>query len=189
MKALLNLFWVFFKIGITTFGGGYAMIPIIKEQIVEKRNWMSDDDILEIIAISESTPGPIAINMATYIGYMQKKVLGSVFATIGVVVPSLIIIYIISLFFDAFIANQYVAYAFVGIKCAVAILIIKAGLNMLKKIEKKAIPILIFVCILILSICFDLFSINFSSIYLILIGGTIGLITNCIFNARKKVNE
>ena len=116
MKALLNLFWVFFKIGLTTFGGGYAMIPIIKEQIVEKRNWMSDDDILEIIAISESTPGPIAINMATYIGYMQKKVLGSVFATIGVVLPSLIIIYIISLFFDAFIANQYVAYAFVGIK-------------------------------------------------------------------------
>ena len=161
MKALLNLFWVFFKIGITTFGGGYAMIPIIKEQIVEKRNWMSDDDILEIIAISESTPGPIAINMATYIGYMQKKVLGSVFATIGVVLPSLIIIYIISLFFDAFIANQYVAYAFVGIKCAVAILIIKAGLNMLKKIEKKAIPIFIFVCILILSVCFDLFSINF----------------------------
>ena len=150
---------------------------------------MSDDDILEIIAISESTPGPIAINMATYIGYMQKKVLGSVFATIGVVLPSLIIIYIISLFFDAFIANQYVAYAFVGIKCAVAILIIKAGLNMLKKIEKKVIPVLIFVSILILSICFDLFSINFSSIYLILIGGTIGLITNCIFNARKKVNE
>ena len=147
MKALLNLFWVFFKIGLTTFGGGYAMIPIIKEQIVEKRKWMSDDDVLEIIAISESTPGPIAINMATYIGYMQKKVLGSVFATIGVVLPSLIIIYIISLFFDAFIANQYVAYAFVGIKCAVAILIIKAGLNMLKKVEKKVIPVLIFVSI------------------------------------------
>ena len=189
MKALLNLFWVFFKIGITTFGGGYAMIPIIKEQIVEKRNWMSDDDILEIIAISESTPGPIAINMATYIGYMQKKVLGSVFATLGVVLPSLIIIFLISLFFDAFIANQYVAYAFVGIKCAVSILIIKAGLNMLKKIEKKTIPYIIFISILLLSIILDILSINFSSIYLILIGGVIGLITNCIANARKKVNE
>ena len=109
MKVILELFYIFFKLGLFTFGGGYAMIPQIKEIVVEKKKWITEDDMLEILAIAESTPGPIAINMATYIGYLKGKVLGSIAATIGVVLPSLIIIFIISLFFDAFIANKYVA--------------------------------------------------------------------------------
>ena len=101
MKKIIELFLTFFKLGLFTFGGGYAMIPQIKDIIVDKKNWLTNDDVLEIIAISESTPGPIAINMATFIGYRQKKVLGSIASTLGVVLPSLIIIFIISLFFDA----------------------------------------------------------------------------------------
>ena len=128
MKMCLKLFWIFFKLGLFTFGGGYAMIPQLKEIIVEKEHFLTEDKMMEIIAIAESTPGPLAINSATFVGYQQKKILGAFFATLGVVLPSLIIIFIISLFFDAFIANKYVAYAFSGIKCAVAFLIIKAVL-------------------------------------------------------------
>ena len=115
MKKIFKLFAIFFKLGLFTFGGGYAMIPAIKEIIIEKEKWLTEDEMLEIIAIAESTPGPIAINIATYIGYLQGKVLGSIAATLGVVLPSLTIIFIISLFFDKFIANVYISYAFVGI--------------------------------------------------------------------------
>ena len=94
MKKLLGLFWVFFKIGAFTFGGGYAMIPIIQREVVENKKWVTDDDILNVIAIAESTPGPIAINSATFIGYKTAGVMGSAFATLGVCMPSFIIIYI-----------------------------------------------------------------------------------------------
>ena len=99
MKKNLELFGVFFKIGLFTFGGGYAMIPQIKEVVIEKKKWMTEEEILDVIAIAESTPGPIAINSATYIGYKQNKIIGSIFATLGVVLPSFLIIFIISLFF------------------------------------------------------------------------------------------
>lgn len=186
MKKILELFWTFFKLGLFTFGGGYAMIPQIKEIVVEKKKWISEDEMLDIIAIAESTPGPIAINTATYIGFKQKKVLGSIFSTLGVVLPSLIIIYVISFFFDQFLANKYVAYAFVGIKAAVAFLILKAALGMVKKIEKKVIPILVFIIVLTLMIVFELFAINFSSIILILIGGIIGIVYNAIITSKKE---
>ena len=190
MKEVLKLFWIFFKLGLFTFGGGYAMIPQIKEVVIEKEKWLTEDDMVELLAIAESTPGPIAINMATYIGYQRKKVLGSIFSTLGVVLPSLIIIFIISLFFEAFLANQYVAYAFVGIKACVAFLLLRAGLNMLKKLEKKLIPILVFAIVLSLMIIFELFAINFSSIILIVIGGVIGIISNSITKASKsEVNK
>ena len=109
MKEILKLFWIFFKLGLFTFGGGYAMIPQIKEIVIEKEKWLSEDEMLELLAIAESTPGPIAINMATYIGYQRKGFLGSLFSTLGVILPSMIIIFIISLFFDKFLANEYVA--------------------------------------------------------------------------------
>ena len=122
---LLSLFLTFLKIGLFTFGGGYAMIAQIKETVVQNKKWMTDQELLEVIAIAESTPGPIAINLATYVGYKKRGVLGSALATLGVVIPSLIIIFIISLFLDEFMTNKYVAYAFTGIKCAVAFLILK----------------------------------------------------------------
>ena len=186
MKIILELFYIFFKLGLFTFGGGYAMIPQIKEIVVEKKKWISEDEMLEILAIAESTPGPIAINMATYIGYLKGKVLGSIAATIGVVLPSLIIIYIISLFFDAFLANEYVASAFIGIKACVAFLITKAGLDMLIKMKKKPFNVTIFSIVFILLIIFELFSINFSSLYFIILGGLINIFIVYLSNFKKK---
>ena len=186
MKKNLDLFWTFFKLGLFTFGGGYAMIPQIKEIVVEKKKWATLDDVLDIIAIAESTPGPIAINMATYIGYKQGKFWGSVCSTLGVVLPSLIIIFIISLFFEQFLSLVYVQYAFVGIKCAVAFLIIKAGIEMFIKMKKNVLNFVLFFVVLSILIVFELTSISFSSIYLILIGGTIGIIANALIHRKKK---
>ena len=176
MNIYLDLFLTFFKLGATTFGGGYAMMSQIKESVVEKKEWLTNDELLEVFAISESTPGPVAINMATYIGFQKGKILGSILATLGVVLPSFIIIFIISLFLNKFLENKYVAYAFVGIKCAVAFLILKAGLNLFKKMPKCVWQLTVFSIVLILMILLELFSKNFSSIYLIIIGGVIGII-------------
>lgn len=183
---MLELFWIFFKLGLFTFGGGYAMIPYIKEIFVEKKKWLTEDEILEIIAIAESTPGPIAINMATYIGYKRKKVLGSMFSTFGVILPSMIIIFIISFFLDKVLENKYVAYAFVGIKCAVAFLITKAGIGMIIKMKKNIFSIIILTLVFSIMIVFDLLSISFSSIFLILIGGILGIIFYSIKDNKNK---
>ncbi len=172
---MFQLFLTFFKIGLFTFGGGYAMIAQIKEQVVDRYKWLTDDELLEIIAISESTPGPIAINMATFVGYKQRGFLGSLFATLGVVLPSMIIIFTISLFLDKFMTNKYVANAFFGIKCAVAFLIIKAGANMFKKISKKPITIITFSVVFLTIIALNIFSVSFSSIIFIILGGIMGV--------------
>lgn len=185
----MELFWTFFKLGLFTFGGGYAMIPQIKEIVVEKKKWLTEDEVLEMIAIAESTPGPIAINMATFIGYRQKGVLGSLLATLGVILPPMTIIFIISLFLEAFMQNQFVQYAFMGIKCAVAYLILNAGLKMLKKTKKNFVNILLIVSVIILMVLFDIFSIKFSSIFFILLGGLIGIILLCIKNHSQKESE
>lgn len=187
MKKLLNLFLTFFKIGLFTFGGGYAMISTIRETIVEKKQWITDDDLMQIITIAESTPGPIAINMATYVGYKKGKILGSVFATLGVVLPSFIIIYLISLFLEKFMEYEIVKYAFVGINAAVAFLIIKTGYTLLMKLERKVLPIITFSVVFVLMILFDVFVINFSSIYYIIIGGILGIIYYAIMAPKKEV--
>lgn len=186
---LFSLFITFFKIGLFTFGGGYAMLAQIRENIVEKKQWLTDDELTEIIAIAEATPGPIAINMATFVGFKQKGFWGSVFSTLGTVLPSMIIIFIISLFLDDFMSNKYVAYAFRGIKCAVAFLILKAGIGMLLKIEKKALPIIIFSLVFIAMILFELFSVNFSSVFFILAGGVIGIIAYSLSFAKGRNGE
>lgn len=186
MKKLFELFYTFFKLGLFTFGGGYAMIPQIKEQVVEKKGWLTNDEMLEILAISESTPGPIAINMATFIGYRQKKVLGSIFATLGVVLPSLIILFIISLFFEAFLANKYVAYAFLGIKACVAFLITKAGIDMFMKMKKNIVSITIFGFVFITMIILKLFDLSFSSIIFILVGGLINMVIYLLSTLKQK---
>jgi len=182
---LFDLFFTFFKLGLFTFGGGYAMIPHIKDTVIEKKHWIEEDELLEIIAIAESTPGPIAINMATYIGYKKAKLLGSLMATLGVVLPSVIIIILISLIYDKFMENEIVKFAFVGIKCAVAILITKAGINMAIKAEKKVLNIVLFSIVFVLLIVFEILQIHFSSIYLILIGGLISI----LINYKKKEEE
>ena len=182
---LFELFITFFKIGLFTFGGGYAMIPLIKEEIVKKKQWIDEEELLDIIAIAESTPGPIAINMATYIGYKNKKILGSVLATLGVSLPSMIVIILVSLVYNSFTSNIYVKYAFTGIKCAICILILKAGIEMLIKSKKKILFLILLVLCIIIMICIEIFSLNFSSIFLIIIGGIVGIIAGNIRKAKE----
>lgn len=188
MKAILDLFLTFFKLGLFTFGGGYAMIPQLKENVIEKKKWLQEDEFVNMLAISESTPGPIAINMATFVGHKVKGFPGALFATLGVVLPSLIIIFTISLFFEQFVSNKYVSYAFVGIKCAVAFLIFKTGIEMFLKMKKKAINIVLFLLVFIAVILLDIFAINFSSIIFILFGGAIGIICFSITN-KKSIQD
>ncbi len=136
LQKALSLFVTFFKIGAFTFGGGYAMIPLIQKEVVENKKWITDDDILEIIAIAESTPGPIAINSATFVGYRVCGVLGSAFATFGVVLPSFVIILLISYVLRQFQEIKAVQYAFNGIRAGVLALLIKALYTMYKKAPK-----------------------------------------------------
>lgn len=186
-KSLLNLFWTFFKIGLFTFGGGYAMVAVIEREIVEKRKHIGQEEFLDLIAIAESTPGPIAVNSATYIGYKLGGVLGSFFATLGVVLPSFLIIFIISFFYEKFLALEYVSYAFKGIQACVAFLIISAGIKMLKGLKKNLFNVIMFISTLVLMLIIKIFDLPISSIYLILVGGLIGIII-WLF-VRKKVNN
>lgn len=175
LKLFLSLFLTMFKIGLFTFGGGYAMIAVIERELVERKKWLEHDEYLDIIAIAESSPGPLAINSATYIGYKICGVMGSIFATLGVVLPSFIIIFVISLFFDAFLALKWVGYAFRGIQACVAFLILSAGIKMLKKLKRTIFNVIFFTATMVCLICFSLFAVSFSSIFYILIGGTAGL--------------
>ncbi len=185
-KTMLSLFLIFLKIGAFTFGGGYAMIPVIKENIIEKKKWMDEDEMIDMVAIAESTPGPIAINIATYVGFKVGKFFGAILSTIAVSLPSLLIIFLISLFFDQFLANQYVAYAFVGVKAAVALLITIAGVEMFLKMEKKPIPVIVFTSVAITMLLLEVFSVNFSSIWIILMGGVIGLFVTLYSSMKEK---
>lgn len=171
LKTLLKLFFTMFKIGLFTFGGGYAMVVILENEMVEKKGWIEQEEFYNLLAIAESTPGPIAINSSTYIGYRIAGVLGSILATLGVVLPSFIIIYLISLFFDAFLSLTLVAYAFKGIQMAVCYLILSAGVKMFKKLKKTPLNLVLFSLTFVVFITFTLLSIKFSSIFYILIGG------------------
>ncbi len=186
LKSALQLFWTFFKIGLFTFGGGYAMIAVIQREVVERKKWIEQEDFLDLIAIAESTPGPLAINSATYVGYKKSGVLGSTFATIGVVLPSFIIIFAISFFFDAFLSLQYVRYAFRGIQACVAFLILNAGIKMLKHLKPSIFNGILFGITAISLVILDLFAVDFSTIFYILIGGIIGLSVYLATDFRAK---
>ena len=189
MKKILSLFASFFKIGLFTFGGGYAMVAVIERDLVEKKKWISSEEFSDVIAIAESTPGPLAINSATYIGYKVGGFLGSVFATLGAVLPSLAIIYVISLFFNEFLGLEYVGYAFRGIQACVAYLVLSAGIKMLKQIKKTVFNVTL-VCVTVVAlIVTDLFALGFSTIYFILIGGLVGLAVYFCKLVKKRAEE
>lgn len=170
-----TLFLLFLKIGAFTFGGGYAMIALLEDEFVERRKWLDRKSFVDMVAIAESTPGPVAINSATYIGYQTCGVLGALAATAAVCLPSLAVIYTISLFLDRFLSLVYVAYAFKGIRVCVVYLILSAGLKLLKGLEKTVLNGVIVCLTAGLFIAFSLFAVNFSSIYYILLSGTAGL--------------
>ena len=182
MGPLIELFLTFAKIGLFTFGGGYAMISIIENTCVEKKKWITHDEMMNITVIAESTPGPIAINCATYVGFKQRGLIGAVATTAGVVLPSFCIIYVISMFLDRFLEIRWVANAFQGIKVAVGILIVDAAVKMFKKMKKKKLPVIIMICTFAVMLLSSLLSVRISSIVLMLSGGLVSLI---IFVATK----
>ena len=137
VKSLGTLFFTFFKIGLFTFGGGYAMIALLEEEFIQRRKWLDKDEFLDMTAIAESTPGPVAINSATYLGYKLAKVPGAATATVAVCLPSFLIIYAISLFFEQFTQLTVIANAFKGIQVCVIYLIFSAGVRMLKSLDKS----------------------------------------------------
>jgi chromate transporter len=186
MKKYLKLFLTFLKIGAFTFGGGYAMIPLIRTHFVEKTRSLSEEEFTEILSIAESTPGPLAINLATFVGYKTGKFWGALISTVAVVIPSFVIIFVISLFLDRFMQFTVVQKAFKGIQCAVAIIITFAGINMLKDIERRPLAIILFLLSFAGSILIDIFAVNFSTVFFILFGALCGVIVYLISKGKKK---
>lgn len=174
IRELFELFVTMLKIGLFTFGGGYAMIALFEREFVEKKKWLLHGEFLDVVTVSESTPGPIAINSATYIGYKNCGILGAVVSTVGICIPSFCIIYAISLFFDAFLSFEIVAKAFRGIQACVVYLILSAGIRMLKKMKKKPLPLIVFFAVLACLIAFSLLAVKFSTVFYILISGALG---------------
>ncbi|MDD2259934.1 MAG: chromate transporter [Acholeplasmataceae bacterium] len=179
MKLLFEIFLSFFKIGALTFGGGYAMIGVMHKDIVDKKGWMTNEEMLDLLAISESTPGPFAINSATFIGYKRAGFWGSFFATLGVVLPSFITIVLISLFLQAFSENQILHNALKGISAGVGVLILIALFRIGSKVPKTWLNFVIFIIATLIAF-FDLFSL----VYLLLAGALFGIVYGLI-QARR----
>ena len=175
MKLLLELFFTFAKVGMFTFGGGYAMISIIENACVEKKKWITHDEMMELTVLAESTPGPIAINAATYVGYKRGRIPGSVAATVGMVLPSFVIIYLISTVLNQFLEISWIANAFRGIKIGVGLLIFQVGLTMVKKMKPKPMPRIIAGCAFIAMLVINFFALKISTIALLLLAGAVSL--------------
>lgn len=176
MRILFDLLFTFAKIGFFTFGGGYAMISLIEHTCVDQKAWITHDDMMNVTVIAESTPGPIAINCATFVGYRQKGFVGALVATLGMTLPSFCIIYLISMFLDDFLDIAWIANAFEGIKIAVGLLILDTAFTMLKKTRKKRITDVIMLCSFGAMLLIDLFALHFSTIALLLVAGMISLL-------------
>lgn len=172
---LADLFLSFMKVGLFTFGGGYAMISVIRDTCVERKRWLTDDEMMDVTVIAESTPGPIAINCATYVGYKLAGLTGAVIATLGIVFPSFVIIYIISMFLDSLMEYPMVIKAFRGIKTAVGLLILDAGITMLNKMPRKTQPRIIAACAFAAMLLVNIFSWHVSSITLMLLAALVSL--------------
>lgn len=174
-RTMIHLFSVFFRIGAFTFGGGYAMIPLIQTEVVEKKKWIADKDILDIIAISESTPGPISINAATFIGYKICGFWGAFFSTFGLILPSVVVISLLSMVLGLVENNKIVQYAFHGIRAGVLALIIKALISMYKQCPKDVFSHIVFALAFLVVAIFDI-----NVIYVIIGCGLVGLVYSLI---------
>ena len=183
MKELINLFISFFKIGIMTFGGGYAMLPMLEREIVVKHKWVTMEEIMDYFAIGQCTPGIIAVNTATFVGYKKKKVSGGIAATLGVITPSIIIICILAGIIDAVSDNVYVQHAFAGISVAVCALLVQAVLKLTKSGVKDVFTAIVAVVSFIISVVLGL-----SPIIIVILAG----VASCVFKAiseKKNIKE
>jgi chromate transporter len=171
MKTLINLFLVFARIGGFTFGGGYAMLPMMQKELVEKKKWVSNDDLLDYFAIGQCTPGVIAVNTATFVGHKTKGLLGALFATLGVITPSIIIIGCIAAFISNFQDLEIVQHAFGGIRAAVVALILSAVLKVSKKSIIDIFTVAVFIAVTLLSLFTEL-----SPIIFVIVAAVCGII-------------
>ena len=177
------------KIGLFTFGGGYAMINLLDNEFVSRKKWIEQEEFMDLVAIAESTPGPIAINCSTYIGYKRIGFMGALAATLGMCIPSFTIIFIISLFFDRFLSVGWVAAAFEGIQACVVFLILSAGIKMLGKMKKTPFNLTVLILTLVTMVTLSLFAIGFSSIFYILISGALGLVIFAVKHFKTKQED
>ena len=185
-NKILRLFFSFLKIGLFTFGGGYAMLALIEREFVEKNEWIDSDEYSSLVAIAESTPGPIAINAATYIGYKVGRFLGALLSTVAIIIPSFTIIFVISLFFDAFIELEFVGYAFKGIQVCIAYLILCAGIRMFKKMKKTALDFVLLAATVAGMLLVTVFLLRVSAVLFILAGAFVGVIFYAVGLISKK---
>ena len=176
LKTLLNLFWTFAKIGAVTFGGGYAMLPILSKELVEKRGWTTDAELTDYFAIGQCTPGIIAVNVATFVGNKRKGFLGGLFATLGMVFIPTIIITIIAMCLTNFADNEYVKDALAGISVCVCVLVVNAIIKLWKNSVVDGISFAIFVAAFLLSISSYFLPFDISPVILVLGGGVLGVI-------------
>ena len=183
---LLNLFRTFFRIGAFTFGGGYAMISVIEDICVTRKQWITHEDLANVTVIAESTPGPVAINCATFVGYKQKGFFGALAATLGVVLPSFVIIFLISLFLDRFLEIAWVASAFKGIRVAVGILITDVAIRMFRKMPKEPLRIGITAAAAAAVLLINIFSWKISTIILLLAAALISLTVFLIHGSSAR---
>lgn len=179
-KLFWELFRVFFRIGLFTFGGGYAMIAIIEEACVEKRRWITREEMDHLIVVAESTPGPIAINCATFVGYRQAGFFGAICATVGMILPSFLVIFVVSRFLDRFLVIPVVGNAFKGIKLAVGILIVDAGRRLLLRMQKKPLPLLLFFLSFAAILAGSFFSVRLSSVILMVSAGAVSVLAYAV---------
>lgn len=186
LPILIDLFCTFAKIGMFTFGGGYAMISLIENICVENKKWITYDEMMMVTVIAESTPGPIAINCATFVGYKKGKLPGAIAATLGMVLPSFVIIYLISKFLNYFLEITWVANAFKGIKVAVGLLIVDAAVKMLKKMKKKPMQIIMVCFAVVTMIIINVFELNISSLMLMLVSAVIGIV---VFSFKSNLER
>ena len=186
MTIILDLFLTFVKIGLFTFGGGYAMISLIEHYCAEQKQWITHDEMMNVTVIAESTPGPIAINCATFVGYKQKGLMGAAAATIGVVLPSFCIIFLISKFLDRFLEISWVAHAFMGLKIGVGILILDAAIRMIRKMQTGLLPNTILCCAFLAMLIIDVFAMRVSTITLMLIAAGVSL---AIYLAKQNAGK
>lgn len=185
--SLLDLFFVFAKVGGLTIGGGLAMIAVIEKELVQRKKWITDEELLDMIAVAESTPGVIAVNSATFVGYKLKGFLGALLATLAVVLPSFIVISLISLVFEWFLGFELVQFAFKGANAAVAILILNAALKLFKKCEKGLYTYITLTLSIVLGLIFIIF--NVSTIFIIILGLVIGIVYYIILDNINKRQE
>ena len=186
LKTLLNLFLTFFKLGIFSIGGGPTMLTLLQGELVEKKGWITNDELMEMTAIAESTPGPIAVNLATYLGYKKGGFFGALLSTLGVIITPFALMFCISLFLENLLSFEAIKYAFMGVKVGVVFLLLKVTFTLVKSLKKDWFGITLLCVVTTAMVLFTIFAINFSAIYFILIGAVLGLLIYGIIPKKRR---